>query len=313
MTCLPRFTFSCVVGILTTLAGCGSGDSGVFGRSQASGTVAVVLQEGATPQGQALRDGLERAAKEHDLTLSITTSGRDPAREASEVQRLLGQKVAALVVEPIDASTASADAAAAARAKVPFFTINTPGSGATAAHVESDYEGAGRVAAEYLATLLGGKGAVAVVRSPNAHGTDDQERGFRQGIAGYKGMSVLPSVVAADREGANAGALALLRSQRGVRALYATDPELALGATNGAYAARRADVAIVAFGMNDAVRAAVANAAEAPIRAVVVGQPRELGARMIEEVALQLSDEAVAARMRVPVRLVTRDSARSAP
>ncbi len=309
----PRFALNLVMGFTTLVAACGGGGGGegsVFGRSRATGTVAVVLRAGETPAGREIVAGLQESAKEHGLELSLVTSGNDPARERGAVASAISDKVAALVVESVDSASAATNADAAARAGIPYFAIGIPATGAPmAAHVDVDHYAAGRVAAEYLAGYLGGKGVLALVRSAGAHGARELERGFRDGVSVHKGMSVAPVVEAADQPGAAAGMLQLLRAQRAVSGVFAAGALLAQGATEGAIAARRADLAIVSFEMSDLVRAAVANAAEAPIKASVIARPREMGRAMMDEVALQLSDEPVAAEVRVPVRLVTSDSA----
>jgi ribose transport system substrate-binding protein len=318
MTPSPRFALSLVIGFTTLLAACGGGGGGegsVFGRSRSTGTVAVVLAAGETPMGREIVTGMEESAKEHGLTLSISTSGRDPGREQGAVAKAIRDKVAALVVESVDSVSAGANAAAAATAKVPYFALGVPAPrpAQAASHVDVDHYAAGRVAAEYLAGYLGGKGILALVRTPGAHGARELEQGFRDGVAAHKGISVVAVVDAADQPGAAAGVVQLLRAQRGVKGLFAAGPALAQGATEGAITARRADLAIVSFEMSDVVRAAVANAQEAPIKASVIARPREMGKAMIDAVALQLADEPVAAEVRVPVRLITADSAKQAP
>ncbi|HEY0994578.1 MAG TPA: substrate-binding domain-containing protein, partial [Gemmatimonadaceae bacterium] len=312
MTSSPRFTLSLVMGFTTLLSACGGGggEGSVFGRSRATGTVSVILQAGETPMGREIVAGLQESATEHALKLAVTTSGGDPAREQAAVAKAIADKAAALVVESIDSVTAGASAAAAAKAGIPYFAIGVPAPrpAPMAAHVDVDHYAAGRVAAEYLAGYLGGKGILALVRAPGAHGTRDLEQGFRDGVAAHKGMSVIAVVDAADQPGAAAGTMQLLRAQRGVKGVFAAGPALAQGATEGAITGRRADLAIVSFEMSDLVRAAVANAQEAPIKASVIGRPRELGKAMMDEVALQLADEPVAAEVRVPVRLITADS-----
>jgi ABC-type sugar transport system substrate-binding protein len=318
MTSSPRFTLSLVMGFTTLLAACGGGGGGegsVFGRSRSTGTVAVVLAAGETPVGREILAGMEASAKEHGLKLAISTSGRDPGREQAAVAKAIQDRVAALVVESVDSVAAGANAQAAANAKIPYFALGVPAAGTapTAAHVDVDHYAAGRVAAEYLAGYLGEKGMLALVRAPGAHGTRELEQGFRDGVAAHKGMSVVAVVDAADQPAAAAGMLQLLRTQRAVKGVFAAGPALAQGATEGAITARRADLAIVSFEMSDVVRAAVANAQEAPIKASVIARPREMGKAMIDAVALQLADEPVAVQVRVPVRLITADSARNVP
>lgn len=318
MTSSPRFALTLVMGFTTLLAACGGGGGGegsVFGRSRSTGTVAVVLAAGETPMGREIVTGMEGSAREHGLKLAITTSGGDPAREQAAVAKAIQDKAAALVVESVDSVTAGGSAEAAAGARIPYFALGVPAPGPapTAAHVDVDHYAAGRVAAEYLAGYLGGKGVLALVRSPGAHGTRELEQGFRDGVAAHKGVSVAAVVDAGDQAAAAAGMVQLLRAQRGVKGVFAAGPVLAQGATEGAIAARRADLAVVSFEMSDVVRAAVANAQEAPIKASVIARPREMGKAIIDAVALQLADEPVAAQVRVPVRLITADSATKAP
>jgi len=119
---------------------------------------------------------------------SIVTSDAafDPAKQVSDIENLLSQNPALLIVFPVDQSATVPGIQAANRAGVPVVVVGSAlkEGGDVASLVTADnYEG-GVVAAKALSDILGGSGEVAIVPYKfSLWHVDERVRGFRDGVA----------------------------------------------------------------------------------------------------------------------------------
>jgi ribose transport system substrate-binding protein len=195
---------------------------------------------------------------------------------------------------------------------VPVFTVGfRPAGGRVVSHVQSDHAGAGRVAAEYLAEFLGGRGEVAIVTRPGVPALVEREQGFRAAMRAHRGITIVDSVDGSGgRERTAAGLEAMLRARREADGIFAVDDQSALAAYDAAIARYRADLIIV--GSDASPETVQLIRSEGPLKASLVQQPRLMGERLIELAVRHFDDEPVAPRVLIPVRLVNVDSLRTA-
>jgi ribose transport system substrate-binding protein len=102
----------------------------------------------------------------------------------------------------------------------------------------------------------------------------------------------------------------MLKAHRETDGIFAVDDAGALGAYDAATARFRADLIII--GCDASPETLQLIQAEGPLKASVIQQPRQMGARLIELAVRHFADEPVAPRVLIPVRLVNTDSLRPA-
>jgi len=307
---------SLCVALLASAAapGCGDDDSG-WGRALGGGgggrrRVGVVLPTRATAFYQELEAGLRQGAREARYELIVTDANMDGAAAVAHAERLLGQRIDALVLVPVDSTSIVPAIERANAARVPVFTVGVrPAGGRVVSHVQADHEALGRLAAEYLTTFLNGRGEVAVVSRRGIPALAQREQAFRAALRAHRGVTIVDSVDGGGmRDGTVASLEAMLRARRETDAIFSVDDPGALGAYDAAMARFRADLLIVgADGSQETIRLIQG---EGPIKATLVQLPRRMGERLIQLMVRHFDDEPVAPRVLVPVRLLNIDSVR---
>jgi ribose transport system substrate-binding protein len=294
---------------------CGDGNDAGWGRGFGGGgrkKIGVALASRGLPFYQELEAGMREAARRARYELVVTDANLDGAAQRTQAEGLLQQRIDALVIAPADTLLVVPAVERANAARVPVFTANLrPGGGRIVSHVQSDHAGMGRIAAEYLAAFLAGRGEVVVVARAGVPWIAERDQGFRGAIRAHTGIRVVDSV---DGGGSRERALAflepLLRARRETDAIFAVDDAAALGAHDAAMARFRADLLIV--GCDASPETVQLIQAEGPLKASVLQQPRRIGEQLIQLIVRHFDDEPVAPRVLVPARLVNVDSLRPA-
>ena len=187
-------------------------------RSNGSGalTLAVIPKGTSHVFWQSIHAGAEKAARE----LGVTVIWRGPLREddrdsqVNEVEGFVTRGVSGIVLAPLDDSALAQPVADAARNKIPVVIIDSGLKGSDyVSFVATDNRKGGRLAAEYLATLLHDNGKVVLLRyAEGSASTIEREEGFLETIAAHPGIQVVSAnqYGGADVEGAYKKSEALL-------------------------------------------------------------------------------------------------------
>jgi ribose transport system substrate-binding protein len=179
-------------------------------------------------------------------------------------------------------------------------------AGATVAtFIGSDNVEGGRIAGRFVAEALGGEGNVAVIEGIPGHETGDSRlRGFREAISEYPGISIVASQTANwERDQAFNVTQNMLQSHSDLRAIFAANDVMALGAVEAvASAGRTGDLVVVGF---DAQDEAVAAIREGAMSASIAQHPREMGRIAVESAWKILQGDSVPAEQPVSIELVT--------
>ena len=169
----------------------------------------------------------------------------------------------------------------------------------------------GRLAGEYVVRTIGGKGKVAVIRGVLGVATqEDRLTGFRDAIAGVPGIQCVAVQPANSERALGMNVMEnILTSHPDVRAVFATNDQMALGAME-AIAARNLTGKVVLVGF-DATREAVRAVLDGRLSAVMAQYPETIGKRSIEEAIKAARGQPVEKRIDVGTALVTRENAAS--
>jgi ribose transport system substrate-binding protein len=312
---LRRSAFRTVLLILAVAGGaCGGDDSG-WGRGFRGGgrkRIGVALPSRGHPFYQELEAGVRAEARRARYGVVVTDANFDAAAQRAQTEGLLEQRIDALLIPPVDTAAVVPAVERANTSRAPVFTANLrPSGGRIVSHVESDHVAMGRVAAEYLAAFLGGRGEVVIVTRGGVPWLSERAQGFRAAMRAHRGISIIDSVDAGgSREGTLALLEPLLRARRETDAIFAVDDAGALGAYDAAIKRFRADLFIVGCDASPATVQLIQS--EGPLKASVLQQPRRIGEQLIQLMVRHFDDQPVAPRVLVPVRLVNVDSLRAA-
>jgi ribose transport system substrate-binding protein len=292
---------------LLVAGGCGSREN--TGAEAAAGkrpVVGVTLLTQTQDFYKTLEKGLRDEAQARGLALIVTSCEMDPARQASQIEDFVAQKVAAILAAPCDSDAIGANLAGAEAAGIPVFTADIAAhSGKVVSHVASDNVQGGRLAAAELAKLLGGKGKVLIIDHPTVASVQDRVRGFEEELKKTPGIVI---VARPSSDGQRAKAMAamedMLQAHRDLNGVFGINDDSALGALSVLEASGRKDVVIVGFDATpDAQRAIRAGGA---LKADVIQYPSKIGHTVIEMIARHLAGEKVPPLVSVEVGLVDR-------
>ena len=271
----------------------------------ASQTLGVVISTLNNPFFVTLKDGAEEKAKELGVELVIYDAQDDSAKMTSSMEDLIQKKVGGILVNPTDADAVVPSILKANAAGIPVFTIDRGAtSGEVVTHIASDNVAGGKMAGEFLAEKIGGKGKVVeLVGIPGTSAARDRGKGFHEAMEGYPDIEIVASQAADfNRDRGLAVFENILQAQPEIDGVFAHNDEMVLGAIAAAEAAGRKGIVFVGF---DAVGDAVKAVKDGRLAATVAQQPKEMGLLGVEYAVKYLEGEAIPDSVPVPLMLVT--------
>jgi ribose transport system substrate-binding protein len=287
----------------TLVTGCGADR---HGRAR----IAVALPADSGALTAALRSGMGPVADSLQLDVRIVTAGGDGIRQAAQVDSFAAQRVAAILIDPVDPDGLGAAIARANRAGIPVFTMVTEAEGESrvVSHIGTDDRMGGELAGWYVAHRLNGGGSIAILDQPSVRSARDRVAGIRLALTAFPNVRVVasPAVEPAERQAASRRTASVLAADQRVDAVIGTNDELALGALDAVQASGTSRVFVVGFGGAPEVRAAIAKGSA--LVADVMPDPVTIGRYALLVVASHLRGNRVLSSVPVRVHLVDRDS-----
>jgi len=271
--------------------------------AQSAPKVGLVLSTLNNPFFVSLRDGAVAQAKTAGVTLIVLDSQNDSAKELSNVEDLVSQKVGVILINPTDSDAVGAAVKVANKANVPVVTLDRgANSGAVVTHIASDNIAGGKMAGAYLAKLLDNKGKVVELQGiAGTSAARDRGQGFHDALP--KTITVVASQVADfDRTKGLSVMENILQAQPSIDGVFAHNDEMALGALKAIQASGR-KILIVGF---DATDDAVAAVKAGTLAATVAQQPALIGSLGVNAAKDILAGKKLAKSIPVPLKLVTK-------
>lgn len=292
------------------------------GGEQAGGgrqRIALVMKTANNPFFIEMQKGAEDAARKLNVELVVQAAERevDVEKQMQIVENLIQTRVNALCVTPSGSREIVPAIDKANRANIPVVIVDTrvdakalaESGGKVATFIGSDnYEG-GKLAGEFLAKKLGGKGKVAVLEGIPGHETGDSRlRGFRDALKATPGVEIVASQTANwERDQGFNVFQNILQSHPDVQAVFACSDLMALGAVEAIAAAKKTgQIAVVGFDASSEARDAVL---KGTMDATVAQSPAQMGALAVENAVKLLKGEQVNAEFVVPIKLITKENA----
>ncbi len=267
-------------------------------------SMALVVSTLNNPFFVTLKEGAEAKAKELGYRMVVLDSQNDPAKELANVEDLTVRKVNAILVNPTDSAAVGNAIKLAYKAGIPVLTLDRgANAGEVKAHIASDNVAGGKMAGDFIAAKLG-KG-VDVIQLEGIAGTSaarDRGEGFAQAVKanGFKVLASQPADF--DRTKGLNVMENLLTAHTGVKAVFAQNDEMALGALRAIQAAGK-KVMIVGFdGTDDGLKAVKGG----KMAATVAQQPALIGAIGVETADKVLKGQAVDKFIPVPLKVVSK-------
>ncbi len=250
-----------------------------------------------------LSDSAEAKAKENGVKITVSDAQDDASKQASDVENLIQKGVDLIIINPVDSSSVAIAVESANAANIPVITVDrTSDGGQVVAHIASDNVAGGELAGEYLMTLIEEGSEVAMLEGvAGSSAANDRGQGFLN-IADGKVNLVASQTANFNRTEGLTVMENILQANPNVKAVFAQNDEMALGALEAITAARK-DVIVIGF---DATDDAVAKVKAGQMAATVAQQPTLIGEKAIETAIKVLAGETVDANIPVDLELISK-------
>jgi len=280
-------------------------------------TIAFVMKTLNNPFFIDMQEGAQAAAKRLGVELVVQAAERevDVEKQMQIVENLIQRKVSALCITPSGSREIVPAILKANEAKIPVLVIDTrvdqkalaEAGSTTVAFIGSDNKDGGRIAGEFIAGQLGGKGSVAILEGIPGHETGDARlNGFHEAIEKFKGIRIVASQTANwERDQGFNVFQNILQAHPGVQAVFACNDMMALGAVEAISAARKqGKIIVVGFDAIKDSRTAIVNG---EMHASIAQHPEEMGRLAVEYAYQAMKGQNIPAEIPVRIELITRE------
>jgi ribose transport system substrate-binding protein len=266
--------------------------------------VTLSLSSLHNPFFRELRAGARQAAAASGVRLRVVGAGNSLGRQARQLRRAVHEGSDAVLVNPVDSGAADTAFRPVLRTDVPVVAVDRAVEGADVqSTVVSDNVDGGMQAAEAVAEAVDGPGQVIHLQGVTSTSSSiSRGHGFEQAIAYHDELDVVAEQPAYyDRGSARAVTSQLLMAYPNVKAIFAENDEMALGAIDALGDRAGTDVKVVGYdGIPQALRAIQAGTMDA----TVAQSPEQLGRTAVEQAVTAIDGGLVAPRVPVGVELV---------
>ncbi|BAU29471.1 ribose-binding protein [Aneurinibacillus soli] len=297
---------------ISLLAGCTTQAPGTSNNKSAQGgktgevTVGLAVSTQNNPFFVSLKEGAEKAATANGMKLVTVDAQDDPAKQISGIEDLIQRKVNVILVNPTDSAAIVSAIKSANNANIPVITVDRSAEGGkVVSHVASDNVEGGRMAAKYLLDKIGKKGNVVELEGiAGSSAARERGQGFHEIIDKEAGVKVVAKQPADfDRAKGLSVMENILQGNKNVKAVFAHNDEMALGAIQAIQAAGLKDVVVVGF---DATADAVKAVQDGRMSATIAQKPELIGKQAVEAAKKVVNGEKVPASIPVKLELITK-------
>lgn len=251
-------------------------------------SVALVVGVKGSPFYQALQCGAEAKAKELGLTLTVSAPDQFAAdSQIPVVNAVAATKPAVAVIVPTDTQALVAPMKQMAGMGTKIVTVDQTVNDTSFVETQilTDNEAGGKLAADAMNELLGGKGKVLVITQPPGSAAQDaRTTGFEEELKKYPGIEYLGAQYQSDDPQKAAEIVtSTLSAHPDLAGVFSTNDQGAIGAITGLRQAGAAGkVKVVAY---DAASAEVSALKNGTIQALIAQNPKQEG-----EMAMEVAD-----------------------
>ena len=270
--------------------------------------VGVTLLTKSLPFYQEMEAAMRETAAKNNIELNVQSAEFDMSNQQAQIENFITQKMDALIVCPVDSDTIGGAIKEANKAGIPVFTADiSANSGDVVCHIASDNIMGGRLAGEYMAKLLKGKGRIVILDHPKVMSVRDRTKGFAEAISKYPGIKITGRPPAdGERVKAMDVMETVLHSQMACNGVFAINDSTALGALAAIRQAQSKGIVMVGYDGDPEARAEILKGG--PLKADVVQYPREIGSTTIEMIAKHLAGQQVPKKVPVKVGIFDKTS-----
>ena len=295
--------------LCTSLTACNrdSGGNNAAGDS-ANKSITFALSTQANSFMVKMREGAQKKADELGLTINFQDASDDSATQANQLANAAATGAGAVIVNPTDSDAMAPAVKQLTDAKIPVVAVDRAVNNAeVSSYIASDNVGGGKQAAKALSEAIHGEGEILVLQGKTGSSASrERGQGFDEGLKDSPNIKVVAKQTAEfERVKGLDVTTNLLQAHPNVKAIFAENDEMALGAIEALGDKAGKDVIVVGFdGVEDALEAIK----EGTMYASIAQQPADMAAQAVVEASKLLKGEAATKEMQVDVVTVTKDN-----
>ena len=295
--------------LCTSLTACNrdSGDTNAAGDS-ANKSITFALSTQANSFMVKMREGAQKKADELGLTINFQDASDDSATQANQLANAAATGAGAVIVNPTDSDAMAPAVKQLTDAKIPVVAVDRAVNNAeVSSYIASDNVGGGKQAAKALSEAIHGEGEILVLQGKTGSSASrERGQGFEEGLKDSPNIKVVAKQTAEfERVKGLDVTTNLLQAHPNIKAIFAENDEMALGAIEALGDKAGKDVIVVGFdGVEDALKAIK----EGTMYASIAQQPADMAAQAVVEASKLLKGEAATKEMQVDVVTVTKDN-----
>ena len=260
-----------------------------------------------------LEEGLrEEAARQH-YELVVTSAEFDLGKQIGQIEDFIARRVDAVIVCPVDSKGIGPGIRKANEANIPVFTADIASQeGSVVSHIASDNVAGGRLAGEYIAKVLNGKGRIAIINNPVATSVLDRVQGFREVVGRFPGIAVVADVNGqAVRDKSLEATADVLQANPQLDGIFGINDASALGALDAVQQFKRTNIVIVGYDATPPAADAITRGTS--LKADVIQYPKKIGTMTIEMIRDHFAGKQVPSVVPVEVGIADAEYFRKTP
>lgn len=271
------------------LVGCSSSNTGGSGDGELH--IGASVLTASHPFQVAIKEALEKTAKDEGVKLSVSVADQDLNRQISDIEDFITKKVDAIILTPVDSDGIKGAIEKAKTAGIPVITVDVKANDAEVdVHIATDNYSGGMIAAEAMQQLVGGKGEIGLITYPEVQSVRDRIDGFKEIAATYPELNIFTELPGRTREEALTASQDMLTSKPDLNGIFGFGDDMAIAATN-AIGEKKSDAVVVGFdGLQEAQDKVTEDNA---FKAVVVQYPDKMGEEAIKAAVKIIKKESV--------------------
>lgn len=265
-----------------------------------------------------MEEGAQEAAKRLNVDLVVQAADReiDVERQMQIIENLIQTKVDALCITPSGSREVVPAIAKANQAGIPVLIVDTKVDAKAAQELKvkcttfigSDNFQGGLLAGQYIAKKFQAPTNIAILEGIPGHETHDSRlKGFLEGIKSAPQIKVVASQPAnTERDQGYNVFQNMLQSNPDIKALFATNDMMALGAVEAITAAGlNGKITVIGF---DAVEEARKSIREGRLEGSIAQFPDEMGRLAVENALLAIQGKSIPENIPVKISLITKEN-----
>ena len=295
--------------LCTSLTACNrdSGGTDAAGDS-ANKSITFALSTQANSFMVKMREGAQKKADELGLTINFQDASDDSATQANQLANAAATGAGAVIVNPTDSDAMAPAVKQLTDAKIPVVAVDRAVNNAeVSSYIASDNVGGGKQAAKALSEAIHGEGEILVLQGKTGSSASrERGKGFDEGLKDSPNIKVVAKQTAEFERAKGLDVTTnLLQAHPNVKAIFAENDEMALGAIEALGSKAGKDVKVIGFdGAEDALKAIK----DGRMYASIAQQPVKMAEQAVIEASKLLKGETATKKMQVEVVAATKEN-----